>query len=519
MLRAIYNYLYEWVVIMHQKLNIGHLINFSVITCCVSLAIVLMILITNQKENVKEKNVKRKYRWIALMFIFVSLIFTVNMIVNHNTLHWEMQEEYGNFDVLLRLCEMKYRCVNKTEWFRQLAEVTVYIPLGILLAKMFMRKIHYILGGTVLISVTIELLCGWFKFNTFYWQTLVCNVVGAIIGTGLAYVFSDAKAKAHNKKKYGIHIMPLMLCAVYFVTSYAFYYSKDYGNIYPKYYNKIKNDKLAVLNSKDLTFHDIILDDNHCSVSFSSDEIKTCAEKCFSMKGKKIDYSKTKIATEDTFGNMAVKGNIIYTDSEETVVFIARNWGFYFVDRQYYGDEFLEYGTDCKKDVTDENIEYDDIKSTLAQYGIEIKGEAKDNDREKNSIYYINDREIVDGGIRSIIIRADFFGKNELGMLKLRCLFEDYDYGRNSKKIYSDIVQPKQAYDKLCQGECYAEGLYEATQIGNVTITVNDYSLEVQRDNWGCLQYVYRFDIEPITVPDGTAIDRVFVPAMKSYYE
>ena len=104
-------------------------------------------------------------------------------------------------------------------------------------------------------------------------------------------------------------------------------------------------------------------------------------------------------------------------------------------------------------------------------------------------------------------------------MLKLRCLFEDYDYGRNSKKIYSDIVQPKQAYDKLCQGECYAEGLYEASQNGDVTITVKDYRLEVQRDNFGCLQYVYRFNIEPITAPDGTKIDRVFVPAMKSYYE
>lgn len=335
---------------------------------------------------------------------------------------------------------------------------------------------------------------------------------------GVSLVELVCLLEEQNRKKWILFCWMPILCVVYFGTSYAVYYSKDYGKIYPEYYRKLELDKPFVDKDSQVKFDSIVLEGENLDVSITSDEIRTYAEKCFSIKGKEIDDSKTRIATEEEFYGNIQKGNVIYSDKDETLMFIAKTDGFYFIDIAYAKERYFKNRTGYKYKLVDKTINSNEIKDVLCEYGIIIDGEVTDyvyGGRILCDTY----REFIDGQVLYSYLKADFFEDKEVGKLELKYRFIDYDYGKNAKTIYGNIAQPKQAYDKLCQGECYAEGLYEAAQSGSVTITVKDYRLEVQRDNFGCLQYVYRFDIEPITAPDGTVIDRVFVPAMKSYYE
>ena len=90
----------------------------------------------------------------------------------------------------------------------------------------------------------------------------------------------------------------------------------------------------------------------------------------------------------------------------------------------------------------------------------------------------------------------------------------DKNYGQGLNKI----VSIKEAYKKLCNGEGYAKGLVELCSKGKVDIEVKDVDIVMHIDNMNCYEHVYCFYIEPITAPDGTLIDRIYVPAMKSYY-
>ena len=81
-----------------------------------------------------------------------------------------------------------------------------------------------------------------------------------------------------------------------------------------------------------------------------------------------------------------------------------------------------------------------------------------------------------------------------------------------------NVVTEDKAFEKLCNGECYADGLNEAVKNGSVDIVIYNADIIVQRDDRGYMEYVYCFYIKPITTPDGTVIDMLYVPAMKSYY-
>lgn len=515
MLNAIYQYLYTVINSYYEILNIEHLI---ILVSVITALICLVIFRIGLTYGGKDRNTIKKCSLLSGLVVSVGLIFIVNMSINHNTVHYLLRTNYDDYKIILKYGETRYYSVNKDEWLRQILEVLAYIPLGIVLMKLFKRKGRYVIGVAFCISLTVELVCSRFNISGFYWQTALCNTVGTMLGVSLFELVCLIKDQNRKRKKYILFCWLPILCVLYFGISYALYYSKDYGNIYPEYYRKLELDKLLVDKDSQVKFDSIVLEEKDLEVGITSDEIRTYAEKCFSIKGKEIDDSKSRIATEEEFCGNIEKGNVIYSDKDETVMFIAKTDGFYFIDKAYYEDTYFENKSDYKYELLDQSINSNEIKDVLRKYGIIIDGEAAGFEGG-GRILYKNYRELIDGQVLYTYINAVFFEDKEVGNLELIYQFIDYDYGKNSKKIYGNIAQPDQAYDKLCQGECYAEGLYEATQRGNVTITVKDYRLEVQRDNFGCLQYVYRFDIEPITAPDGIVIDRVFVPAMKNYYE
>ena len=80
------------------------------------------------------------------------------------------------------------------------------------------------------------------------------------------------------------------------------------------------------------------------------------------------------------------------------------------------------------------------------------------------------------------------------------------------------VITLEEAYEKLCEGRCYAEGLVEAVDKGIVDINVTSVRMIMQRDSMDCLQYVYCFDVEPIEVNGQAPITKIYVPAMKINY-
>ena len=72
---------------------------------------------------------------------------------------------------------------------------------------------------------------------------------------------------------------------------------------------------------------------------------------------------------------------------------------------------------------------------------------------------------------------------------------------------------------KLCNGEGYAMGLVQLCENSNVNIVVNDVDIVMHINNMNCYEYVYCFCVDPIVSVDETVIDKIYVPAMKSYYK
>lgn len=307
--------------------------------------------------------------------------------------------------------------------------------------------------------------------------------------------------------------MPLGLGVLYFALSYLLYYRYPYGNLYPNYYRRIQEHvNVEVDDSVMLSEEEVV---QPASTIISTDELRDTAEKYFSLYGKEIDDTIYKVVPNyDKSGKNKYEWDIVWTDSEEKLIFIANPRGFIFYNMAYYGDDYFEddRNVDSEQFI---HLSDEETRKVLKKYNVNMVGEIQPLSPEsgdENTFSCLVDKEIEDGYLCRYLMGCQFVNDGELARLTL--LTSIY---MDNQSVY--LASPKQAYDKLCQGECYAEGLYEASQNGDVNITVKDYRLEVQRDNFGCLQYVYRFGIEPITAPDGTKIDRVFVPAMKSYYE
>ena len=137
----------------------------------------------------------------------------------------------------------------------------------------------------------------------------------------------------------------------------------------------------------------------------------------------------------------------------------------------------------------------------------------------EDGVYVINSASIClnsNGGIR--------FGKvSSLVNWKLKYIKDSTKKFGVVKADYihqgeDKIVSVQEAYNKLYNGECYSPGLEKMYGADCINIDIQNVRLVLQVDNLNCYEYVYCFYIEPITTPDGTEIDRLFVPAMKSYY-
>ena len=190
-------------------------------------------------------------------------------------------------------------------------------------------------------------------------------------------------------------------------------------------------------------------------------------------------------------------------------------------------DELLFYNSleISKIENVDICYEEEEVRNLLKNLGINLGDNVELHDR-KNVFLYTDTTEVSDDIFQRSHITVGFTNENQImyvhvisflswGIINDSGMFRRFDTYQGEDKI----VTVKQAYDKLCSGEFYTAMPVDLEEMDEINLKVEDISMEPERDSRGCLEYVYCFYIEPITTPDGIEIDRVFVPAMKSYYE
>ena len=93
--------------------------------------------------------------------------------------------------------------------------------------------------------------------------------------------------------------------------------------------------------------------------------------------------------------------------------------------------------------------------------------------------------------------------------------FNQYLYCDNNPEKYIDPSGNKYYIFTITGDEAVND---EAFRMREMLAEQYDADIDICEDDKGYLEYVYVFYIEPIYTEDGTLIDRIYVPAMKSYY-
>jgi len=522
MIKKIYNLLYEFLYreyyihsyyISVARLNIKNaFILFSVVIFC---TILCLFIGTNIYKHINKKDVSgRGFLRLSFFAFFICLSFFINLVINYGELYpgmsiirpmsmtlGEISFEFGGGT---------FNRVYKEEWLRGIVEIISYIPLGVSLYKII-KKNSMIVTTVVcaLISVFTELLCNAMKVSAFYYVTLCNNLIGALIGIGFVELVKRIILKEKKKIKCILVQLPLILAFLVYGISYLVYFRHDFGNIYPQYYKAIERNKINVSMSDDVELSGYEWTPNG-DMSFSVDELRKYAEYYFSMYGKEIDDEKTVIDRHEQYDI------IEWTDKEELLYFEAYKGGFSFSVL-----DGLERS---------EGISPLEIPNILKDYGINFEvDESKIYVQPEATHSIMNWNHFSDGIYSFDSVFAVLNEENRVSWITCSRYFfvdikviceDEYNnvyYVGNPEKYY-EIVSPQQAYDKLCAGEGYAEGLVEAADKGKLDIHVTDYHVEVHRDDLDCLQYVYCFDVEPIEVEGQAPITKIYVPAMKINY-
>lgn len=412
--------------------------------------------------------------------MFVGIAFFLNMIMNFPMLIRD--SEYYNFrpncveanhiGIWEEIKYASYCKLTNSELIRSFIEMLSFVPIGMLLFSLFKkRRVIRSFICVVSISVLFELFGNWGYISHYYYQTLFFNILGW--GTGLGILSLCLKADKKTLKQKTNMILPCVLI-VFNILLFGFLFILGNTNIlssvYPDYYTKISPDKINVkmINGE--------FDEKPLYMALSEDQ---------------YDFYKNqyKLNINSEIYEKSKKLNIYYSDEELQELLDKIGMRYYpRADKRMFGNA-----------------------ASFTSYN-----EISDGIYESTSVYIEFDEE--GNPMNSKIYSSIDFGLtvNKYGIINNPCWYIMPNY---EKQGLDRIVSLERAYGKLCNGEGYAVGLVQLCENSNVNIVVNDVDIVMHINNMNCYEYVYCFCVDPIVSVDGTVIDKIYVPAMKSYYK
>ena len=470
--------------------------------------IIVMPVITRKKDGMK-----KRLLFGILIVMFTGVAFYVNLLINYWVVTYPITNSpnlYGFMPKikLYKLCDYEYK--------RGLVEIATYIPIGMILsAWLKKKKIIKICGYVLSASIISELIGNKGKISRFYWPTLFNNYLGAFIGIGFIVVVCYIAKKQIKPGKVLFAQIPLIFTMLLYTYLYTLYYTNIWGNVYPEYYQKTDPGKINAVCDIEY-FSEQSYERQNC---FTQGDIAELSDRLFEMVGEKAD-SRIDIFENNELPLISIGAK--YEGKKDTN-------GNYELVKGINWDELLFCNSVQIKDISNmENFFNDrmeeEAQKLLKDIGINLGENAEKSVREYE-VEYSDLTEMSDGIFQRSYIAVSFTKSGEIlylnvssflrwGILNDSGMFRRFDTYQGEDKI----VNVKQAYDKLCNGEFYTAMPVDLEEMDEINLKVKEVSMEPERDSRGCLEYVYCFYIEPITTPDGTEIDRVFVPALKNYY-
>ena len=454
-----YLYFYEY----------GNLVNFAIFSLgltSIMLLVYLIIIVLKCKLKFGKKKTeyvnKKKMMVMCGLIVFIGIAFFLNLVINfpiiiRNSNYYNFKPNCveANHTGIWKLVEYASYCkITNYELIRSVIEMISFVPIGILLNKLFNRaKICKCITFVVCISVLFELFGNWGYISHYYYQTLFNNILGGLAGLGITTL-----------------CIPIVLAVGIYGFCFVLGNTNIFSTVYPDYYSKVDSENLNV----EMSNEECLDKELQLNNALSEQQYNLCSEKL----------------------NINISADADANDAISNV---------------YYNNNQLE--------------------DMLDSIGVLYKRK-EGNVWFENAVSFTSYNEISDGVYERCYVYIEFDeNKNpifsdinstvEWGLTVNHWKLKDYSWyimPNWSGQGLNKIVSIEESYKKLCNGEGYAKGLVELCSKGKVDIEVKDVDIVMHIDNMNCYEHVYCFYIEPITAPDGTLIDRIYVPAMKSYY-
>lgn len=524
-MKALFDYLYFY----RDSLNIYRLLIFLATLCSlITFTYVMMVLIRGRIKKIKlHDNRKIIVRGVCAIFATI-LAFGTNMVINYPTRalgfgrhHTEIPGSTGfiigkTYPIGIMGDLGKYGRIFDHEYYRDIIEIISFIILGVCLYLCFNKKkiLKAVIYATVC-SVSFELFGNLAHISQFYWPTLINNLLGTLIGSMAVYTVKKLKSgEKKDTRNIILAQIPLIISAFLYTGIYMFYYTNIYLSIYPDYYEKIDADRLNVKVPKGISEYDR-LDQIYLSSALSDEQCERITERLFLIDDSEIDESSKKSFSIEP-RRMARRWNICTNAEGTKESYTNGNRIFYRTIPELVGGEDQIESLDK---VIERFCNEMDIEETIDWRSINLK--LYEMTEVEDGIYWrcdismsFNKNENIDW----FEVENDVYGGG--GIYKWEEKVKDWVYSINFlEQGKNRIVTPKQAVEKLRNGEGYAKGLVALQDKQRTDISVIGFRCMLEVNGMGYYEYVYCFYIDPITTDEGIIIDRIYVPAMKSYYK
>ncbi|SDD83212.1 Glycopeptide antibiotics resistance protein [Bhargavaea beijingensis] len=358
--------------------------------------------------------------------------------------------------------------------------ILMFVPFGMLVPLLNPRfkQALWMIGAAMLFTLSIESLQLITGYGTFEADDLFNNLLGAVIGYGLTMGFLSLKEKKGVKSSL-IYLTPLLVTVILFGSIFAYYHSKEYGNL------SIVPANRADMKQAEVTTN-VTLDGSRKTVpvyrapSYTKERADEFAGEFFGRM--KIDPAEIEDISYPDEGLYRVHGDSAYQLS------------FRFLDGSHSLTDFSLLDDGREPEDADEGK----VKASLKKYGLEIPSEASFQRIDTGKYEWTVDQEASGNRLTDGELSVTYYNDGTVKEFDNRLV--TYEKQKDVR-----IKSEQEAYQELLKGKF--QHFSENRKIGSLQI--DEVRISYALDSKGFYQPVYAFQ----SIVDGTEMT-ILVPGI-----
>ncbi|HAQ40227.1 MAG TPA: hypothetical protein DCM73_04895 [Clostridiales bacterium] len=399
--------------------------------------------------------------------IMTALITGYLIIIIGITLLGRVQGVYGRVNLhFLSSYKAAWNKFDVRSWQYIIFNIIMFVPLGILLpiAHKKFQNVVFTLSAGLTLTITIELFqyvtgCGIFELDDIF-----NNLMGTVVGYSIIMTFFSLKRKQEHKfKKSAAYFLPSLIVILSFVSVFAYYDSKEFGNLSENYDYKINMNDVTIITE----------------LGFSTEK-RTAPV----YKAPSLSRDSAKDFAVEFFNNINIDtSNIEIIDYYEETVFWVRGDDAYNIwlnnlDGSYSYTDYSMFDNAVPKIATAEVI-----KEKLKHFNINVPDGYYAFAYDEDGNYSFRVKNVVGNTLINGDLSCSYYSDDTIKSIE------------NNMVVYekvkdSNVISEMEAYEKIKKGK-FSYGMY-ADKID--TIEVNGISLDYRLDSKGYYQPVYIFN-------------------------